>query len=161
VSERLDIRKTMTEARLEARDMGSSRIEAEHVLLVLASHPQAPAGRLLAAQGLDRAALRRAIDLEFENSLAGVGVRLADFFALPTAPALEGPRAMGQSCRLAIQRAMQARTGRGRARRLGSLHLLLGILKAEGGTAVRALAAIDVDRAELAARVRAELEQAA
>jgi hypothetical protein len=68
---------------------------------------------------------------------------------------------MGQSARLAIQRALKARIGRGRDRRLGSLHLLLGILTAQGGTAVRALDAIHVDRAELAGKVRAELERAA
>ena len=162
MSERFDIRKTVTEARLEARDMGCSRIEAEHMLLVLASHPQSPAGRLLAGQSLDRDAIRRAVDLEFERSLASIGVRLGDF-ALPpaTPPTPEGPRAMGQSARLAIQRALKARIGRGRDRRLGSLHLLLGILTAQGGTAVRALDAIHVDRAGLAAKVRAELEQAA
>ena len=162
MSERLDIRKTMREASLEARGLGSSRIEAEHVLLVLASHPQSPAGRLLADKGLDRDAIRRAMDREFEQSLATVGVRLGDFSLPPaTAPTPEGPRAIGQSTKLAIQRALKARIGRGRDRRLGSLHLLLGILTAQGGTAVRALDAIHVDRAELAAKVRAELERAA
>jgi hypothetical protein len=78
-------------------------------------------------------------------------------------PALQedGPRALEQSVKPALQRALRARVGRGGGRRLGSLHLLLGILSAKGGTVVRALAATDIDRAGLAAKVRTALEEAA
>jgi ATP-dependent Clp protease ATP-binding subunit ClpA len=162
VPEQADIRKLVTEARAEARAMNSPRIEAEHLLLALAARPDLPAGRLLAEQGLDRAALRRALDLEFERSLAAVGVDLASF-ALParTIASANDPRDLGQSARLAMQRAMQARTGRGRGRRLTSLHILLGILGAENGTAVRALAGIGAGRAGLMRSARSALEQAA
>ena len=44
---------------------------------------------------------------------------------------------------------------------MDSVHLLIGILSAEGGTVARALAMIEVDRRALIARARAGLERAA
>ena len=38
--ERADLRKIVAEAHSEARSLGASRIEAEHLLLALAAHPQ-------------------------------------------------------------------------------------------------------------------------
>ena len=72
-----------------------------------------------------------------------------------------GAPRLAHSAKLAFERALKARAGRGRDRRLDSLHLLLGIVSAEGGTVARALAAAEVDRAALAARARAALEHAA
>jgi D-alanyl-D-alanine carboxypeptidase len=163
VSDRLDIRRIVREARVEATAAGSARVEAEHLLLALSARPDTDAGRLLADQGLDHATLRRALDLEFEQSLAAVGVRLDDF-ALPaerTALVRES-RWLGRSVQIVIQRAMKARAGRGRdARRLQSLHLLVGVLTPTRGTVPRALAAIQVDRAALLATIRSHLERAA
>ena len=65
----MDIRKIVALARSEARALGSSRIEAEHMLLALASQPRLSAGRLLNEAGLDPAAIREALDLEFARSL--------------------------------------------------------------------------------------------
>jgi D-alanyl-D-alanine carboxypeptidase len=162
VSDLLDIRKTVAEARSEARALGSPRIEAEHLLLALASHPRSPAGRLLESEGLDGNALRNALGAEFRDSLSAAGVHVDELaMPAPTTPP-SGPRALGQSAKLALQRALRARAGRGRARRrLGSLHLLLGILEARAGTAVRALDRSGIDRARLKDRVRAHLAEAA
>jgi hypothetical protein len=142
--------------------MGGSRIEAEHVLLALAVHTEWPAGRLLCELDLDHEALRRAFDAEFKDSLAAVGISL-EAFALPAVSAVpgDGPRYLGQSTKVALQRALRARSGRGRARRLTSLHLLLGILQPEGGTTARALAAVGVDRNRLLGSVHVALEEAA
>ncbi|MGZ4199032.1 MAG: Clp protease N-terminal domain-containing protein [Thermoleophilia bacterium] len=157
-----DIRKIVTLSRTEARNLGSSRIEAEHLLLALASQPQLSAGLLLNSEGLDPTTIRGALDLEFARSLGAVGISLHGF-SLPDArlPVLGG-LPLGRSAKLALQRAIQARASRGRdRRRMDSLHLLIGILSAEGGTVARALAMIEVDRRALIARARAGLERAA
>lgn len=161
MSEVVDVRKIVSEARLEARAMSNSRIEAEHMLLALARHPELPAGRLLVERGLDYETIRHALDLEFERSLSAVGISLAGFSVPKAAAMTNDPRYLGHSAKLALQRALQARSGRGRGRRLGSLHVLLGILSAQGGTVVRALAAIDVDHNDVANSVRAAFRQAA
>ncbi len=162
MSERLNPRRIVAEARAEANALGSHRVEAEHLLLALSLRPDLDAGRLLADRGLDHETLRRALGLEFERSLAAVGIRL-DGFALPAPGSALGrdAHALGQSVKLCLQRALQSRAGRGRDRHLGSLNLLLGILTPPSGTVARALAAIDVDRDELAAIARTALEQAA
>ena len=158
----LDLRRTIRLARDEARAQGSARIEAEHLLLALASQPQLSAGRLLRATGLDPGAIRQALDLEFARSLGAVGISLHGFALPDTRLSVLGAVPMGRSAKLAWQRAIQARSGRGRdRRRLDSLHLLIGILAADGGTVARALALSGVDRRALADRARTELEQRA
>ena len=163
MSDRLDIRRIVREARVEATAAGSARVEAEHLLLALSARPDTNAGRLLVDEGLDHAALRRALDLEFERSLAAVGVRLDDF-ALPQERTrlVRESRLLGRSVQLAIQRALKAKAGRGRShRRLQSLHLLLALVTPELGTVPRALQAIGVDRVALLATIQSTLAQAA
>lgn len=163
MSDRLDVRRIVREARVEASAMGSARIEAEHLLLALSARPDTDAGRLLVERGLDRETLRRAVHLEFEQSLAGVGIRL-DAFDLPEVrtPLVRESRWLGRSVQLALQRAMKAKAGPGRARRqLRSLHLLIGILTPELGTVPRALATIGADHAALLATAHASIDQAA
>lgn len=158
----LDLRKIVRLARDEARAQGSSRIEAEHVLLALAVQPDLPAGRLLHDQGLDPEAIREALDLEFARSLGAVGISLHGFALPDTRLAVPGTLPMGRSAKLAWQRGIMARGGRGRDRvRFDSLHLLIGILTAEGGTVARALTMSGVDRHALAERARCELEDRA
>ena len=157
----MDIRKIVALAHSEARALGSSRIEAEHMLLALASQPRLSAGRLLNEAGLDPAAIREALDLEFARSLGAVGISLHGF-SLPDARlSVLGGLPLAQSAKLALQRAVKARTRRGHDRRLGSQHLLIGILGAEGGTVARALALIEVDRDALIAEAQAGLQRAA
>ena len=157
----MNIREIVEAARDEARALGSARIEAEHLLLALAGRPRLAAGRLLNAAGLDRASIREALDLEFARSLGAVGISLHGF-SLPDARlSVLGGLPLAQSAKLVLQRAIKARTGRGRNRRLDSLHLLVGILSAEGGTVARALALVEVDRGALLAQAREGLERAA
>lgn len=158
----LDLRKIIRVARDEARAQGSSRIEAEHLLLALADDPQLPAGRLLGDQGLGPDAIREALDLEFARSLGAVGISLHGFALPDKRLAVLGTLPMGRSAKLAWQRAIKARGGRGRDRlRFDSLHLLIGVLTADGGTVARALTMSGCDRRALADRARAELRQRA
>jgi ATP-dependent Clp protease ATP-binding subunit ClpA len=162
VPERLDPRRLVAEARDEARELGSSRVEAEHLLLALASHPETAAGRLLAEERLDPKTLRKALALDFERTLAMVGIRL-ESFALPEVrtSVARGPGSLGHSAKLAFERALKLRASQGRGRRPDSLDLLEGILNAEAGTVGRALAAIEVSRNEVVLKVREARERAA
>ncbi|GLW75036.1 hypothetical protein Kpho02_73330 [Kitasatospora phosalacinea] len=143
----------------EARRDGSATTDAHHLLLALAADPARQpdvAARLLAAAGLDRDAVRAALDREFEHSLRAVGVSPgAHGLSAPT-PSGERPR-LGASSKLAMERGFTAV----RKKDLTSAHLLLGVLSAELGTVPRALALAGVDRAGLAHRARAAAGQQA
>ena len=141
--------------RAEARQSGSSAVEAEHLLLAIAAHPGTSAHRVLAAAQLDRDALRAALDREFAASLRVAGVDLSDF-DLPVATA-DPERAvdLGTSAKLVLERAVRT-AGRGPGR-IRPAHLLLGVLDAEVGTVPRALALAGTDREQLIERTRAAL----
>ena len=141
--------------RAEARQSGSSAVEAEHLLLAIAAHPGTSAHRVLAAAQLDRDALRVALDREFAASLRVAGVDLSDF-DLPVATA-DPERAvdLGTSAKLVLERAVRT-AGRGPGR-IRPAHLLLGVLDAEVGTVPRALALAGTDREQLIERTRAAL----
>jgi ATP-dependent Clp protease ATP-binding subunit ClpA len=139
---------------VEAKQEGAKVIEAEHMLLALATHSDSVAGRLLTESGLDRARIASALGDEQRRSLAFAGVEpLNEKQAEVTE--LDGSLPLGTSAKAAIKRAMIAsRANRRRRLRLDSTHLLLGILLAELGTVPRALAIAGVDRAALISRTR-------
>ena len=155
-----DIRRLVAQARREARALGSPRIEAEHLLLALAASPNVAAGQLLASEGLKHEAVRRALDLEFERSLAAADIWLEGLSLLEARLPVMGQLPLAHSAKLALQRALKVRSAR-HERRLDSLHILLGILSSELGTVARALGAAEVDRGALAAAARAELDRVA
>ena len=169
---------TITErARSEAHEDGSAAVEAHHLLLAIAAdgagdpaedlagaaacvgHPAedlaGAAGvgdpaEILAGAGLDRQAVREALDREFEHSLSAAGVSLAAF-GLPRPRATgKPPTQLAASAKLALERGFASA---GRKKDLRPAHLPLGILRAEVGTVPRALALAGVDRAELVARL--------
>ncbi|BAJ26061.1 MULTISPECIES: Clp protease N-terminal domain-containing protein [Kitasatospora] len=156
----------------EARSDGSATVDAHHLLLALAAAPTtafdgAPATafddlsddddaarRVLAAAGLDRDAVRAALDREFAHSLRAVGVSPDTDRLPPPSPGTERPR-LGASTRLALERSF----GAARKKDQTSAHLLSGILAAEVGTVPRALALSGVDRERLAGRARAAADR--
>jgi ATP-dependent Clp protease ATP-binding subunit ClpA len=140
----------MDRGRDEARDDGSAAVEAQHLLLAVAAGPDASSRQALAAAGLDREAIRAALDRELEHSLAAVGVSAAAFDLPRPSPRPDRPSRLGASARLAVDRGF---SGVGK-KALRPAHLLLGILLAEAGTVPRALDLAGVDRAGLAERVR-------
>lgn len=144
----------MGRAEHEAREDGSTTVEAPHLLLAVAADPEPTTGRALAAVGLDERAVRAALDREFEHSLSAVGVS-ATRFDLPAPSRVPSHPGLGTSARLAVERGVAAGPGR---KDLHPAHLLLGILSAQVGTVPRALALAGVDRADLVARVRHELD---
>lgn len=137
----------------EARRDGSATIEAQHLLLAIASGPDAAPRRVLAAAGFDHQAVRDALDREFARSLAAAGVSAHAFVLPPAGNSLKQP-GHGASVGLAIGRGFAIA---GHKKDLQPAHLLLGILQAEVGTVPRALALAGVDRAALGQRVREAL----
>ena len=147
----------ITEGTTEARDDGSATVEAHHLLLAIAAEPEAATRDALTSAGLDRLAIRDALDREFEHSLSAAGVSLAAFGLPRPSPARERSTQMGASAKLALERGFASVP---RKKDLRPAHLLLGILRAEVGTVPRALALAGVDRAALMAGVLQELTSA-
>jgi len=144
------LKTVLTLAREEALRDGSATAEAHHLLLAVAGHPGAPAASVLASAGLDRAAIRQALDREFAQSLGAVGVSPSAFSLPPATPDPQRRPHLGASIPLTLERATKAAAGT----RPQPAHLLVGILQADVGTVPRALALAGVDRAGLLARAR-------
>jgi len=135
------------EARLDA----SMTVEAQHLLLAMAADRHSAAGQVLVSAGLDRDAIREALDRELQHSLSAAGVAGSAFGVPPASPDPRRTPHPGNSVRLALERGVASRARQD----MNSTHLLLGILKADLGTVPRALALAGVDRAELTARAGA------
>lgn len=90
-----DARQATVRAQDAARALGSSTIEAEHLLIALANHP------LMRGAGLDRESLIEALDAEAARSLAAVGVYASDF-DLPDPRPRPGDLRFGTSAKLSI-----------------------------------------------------------
>jgi ATP-dependent Clp protease ATP-binding subunit ClpA len=145
-----DARRVVRCAEREARSLGSSSIEAEHLLLALPWTNDAT----MAAAGLDRETVIGALEAERERSLMAVGIAAGDFDLPPRR--IEGRPAIAASARVALERALKTAAAR-KHRRVVAGHVLLGVLQAEAGTVPRALAQVGVDRQELRARAAAHL----
>jgi ATP-dependent Clp protease ATP-binding subunit ClpA len=132
-------------ARREAAAAGHDAVEAEHLLLALASR------REIQEFGLDRDALLTALAAEEQRSLAAVGVSAADYRLPAPARSTREPR-LATSAKLVLQRAVAVARRRG-DRRIRAQHLLLGVLSAEHGRVPRALAIASIDVAKLRAQL--------
>jgi hypothetical protein len=141
-----DARAVVKDADSEARRLGSRTIEAEHMLLALATGEPF---------GLDHDEVLRALEAERERSLMAVGISAGDF-DLPPAPVTR-PK-MAASAKVALGRSLRASVARS-DRRIEAGHILLGVLAAEAGTVPRALALADIDRDDLRARTAAWLDR--
>ena len=110
----------LLQARTCARLTGSASIEAEHLLLALASRPGTEAYAILRNAGLDADSVVEALAVEQAASLAAVGVT-----SLSAPPPSYVPVAhdVGESTRLALTRGAAAAKAR-KDRRMRSGHLL-------------------------------------
>ncbi|HEY8455388.1 MAG TPA: Clp protease N-terminal domain-containing protein [Actinopolymorphaceae bacterium] len=154
------MRDILLAAIVEAQRLGSSTVEAEHILLAVAADSHSSVGAFLAEEGLDHAAVLAALRHEREQALQSVGVAPRDPSTL-VATRIGRPK-WGQSARLALRHAQHAALGQpmsrhhGRQRirhRLAGENLLYGILSLELGTVPRALALAGHDRQALLARL--------
>lgn len=144
---------TITRACDVAAAGGFETVEAEHLLVALAQHADAPTARALQALGMTERAVRTALDDEYAGALNVVGV--SD--ALATRPTLPNGSAAtptwGQSATLVLGRALQAAAHRGQGR-IGDRHLLIALSQAEAGVIPRVLATLDVDASDIEAALR-------
>lgn len=143
--------RTFQVARQEATKNRSKSVEAEHLLLALASAPTTVCGRVLIEAGLDRERIEALLRQERSESLAFAGVQVRGGM-LPPASGRETPSRLGTSANEAIRRGVAIGHAENRVR-VGT-DLLLGILGADLGTVPRILALANIDRARLTARVK-------
>jgi len=144
-----DARIVALEATSVAAGLGSSSVEAEHLLISLAAG-DSRAGVALREVGLDAPELRDAVQRDFERVLGRVGID-ASGVDLPANCRRTKPR-WGASAKQGLERALVEAKRRG-DRKIGTEHILLGLLRAEHGTVPRVLAAEGIDRDELTGRL--------
>ena len=140
-----------------AKRLGAENVEPEHLLLGLAEG-STPAARAIAEAGMDAQVITAAIEADLVAMLEVVGVPASVVDAMPAAPrgdrpdfGVHGKRALEQAVRDAVRR---------NDRRIGSEHVLLGVLHAPSPTLTRVLARLDVEPARLAALVDVEVAAA-
>jgi ATP-dependent Clp protease ATP-binding subunit ClpA len=149
-----DARLVVKSAETHSRGLGSPTIEAEHLLLALASHePSLPS---LAEVGLNHDAVLEALDAVRERSLMAVGIAIGDF-DVPPAPVAQRPR-MAAPAKRALELSLREALALGH-RRIDTSHVLLALLRAQAGTVPRALAEAGVDRDDLRARTLAVIDR--
>jgi D-alanyl-D-alanine carboxypeptidase len=147
-------RDTVAIASEVASRLGAEQVEPEHLLLALACGGPHPAALALAEVGLDREAIATAIEEDLVAMLEIVGVPPAVVASTPAYPRLDRP-GLGPAAKRVLERALRA-AARRRSRRLGTEHLLLGLLEPPAVTVGRVLARLDVDPGRLAALVQVE-----
>jgi ATP-dependent Clp protease ATP-binding subunit ClpA len=144
-----DARRVAMQAGSVAAGLGSPSVEAEHLLVSLASGDD-PAGHALRDAGLEPEELREAIHRDFERVLGRVGID-ASGVELSANCRRSTPR-WGASAKHGLSRALEEAKRRG-DRHIGPEHILLGLLGADHGAVPRILSAEGIDRAELTARL--------
>ena len=145
---------------VEAKQDAAKYIEAEHMLLTLATNEESDACRLLNESGLTYQQLASALHEERRRTLAFAGVEPLDE-PQTAATELDRPLTLGTSAKVAIKRGLLAsRERRPRRPCIQSTELLLGILQAELGTVPRTLAIAGVDRAVLIVRAGNQMSKA-
>jgi ATP-dependent Clp protease ATP-binding subunit ClpA len=146
----------VAQAREEARLLGATRLEAEHLMLALSRQTAWDAGRVLVEAGLGYDRLRDALDAELQRSLEAVGVTASAVGLAERPLPAEGQPRWGASAKRTLEHAMVIVKTRG-DRRILPTHILLGALRAGEGTVPRALAAVGVDSMALVASAEATL----
>jgi ATP-dependent Clp protease ATP-binding subunit ClpA len=146
-----DARKAvLTSAADEAGRRGDRRIGTDHLLLALLHDPTSASARAL---GVDLQAAREASDALDRAALAAVGIDVGHLGRPARAAKARRRPPLTSGARAVLVRAVNdARAGR--ARRIGTPHLLLGLLTRERpDPAAELLAALGVDPAEVRARL--------
>jgi D-alanyl-D-alanine carboxypeptidase len=144
-----EARRVALKAHSVAAGLGSSSVEAEHLLVSLAG-TQHPAGAALREAGLEPEELHAAIQRDFERVLARVGIDAGGVDV--SANCRRTKLRWGASAKRGLERALEEAKRRG-DRKIGPEHILLGLLRAEHGTVPRLLAAEGIDRDELTGRL--------
>ena len=155
-----EARRAVERAQERARLLGAERVEPEHLLLVLTCGGSGDAAsRALAEAGIDDgAAVADAIEQDLVARLEVVGVPASVVASVPTHPRGDRPP-ISLAARNALERSLReaVRTG---SRRIGTEHLLLGVLRPPTAIVARILSRLDVDTERLVALVHVEIASA-
>lgn len=111
--------------------------------------------RAIDEAGLSRDAIAAAIEQDLVAALEVVGVPASVVACVPARPGADRPR-LSLAARDALERALREAVRRG-DRRIGTEHVLLGILRPPRGSVARVLARLDVEPERLAALVALEV----
>jgi ATP-dependent Clp protease ATP-binding subunit ClpA len=152
-----DLREVVLRTLEEARIHGSSSVEAEHLLLALATEAGGDARRVLGDAGLDHAAIEEALEEEFASSLMLVGVASGGLPA-PT-PRPQGERLSWGTSIKAVLRSASVTARAGGHRRMKTTHLLLAVLEPREGTVPRALRLANLDAQALITATQTALRE--
>ncbi len=140
--------KLVTEAVDLAHELGSTTVEAEHLLLAAVRRDDA-AATVLRGHGLDYDRLEAALTAETERSLAAVGVTATTtphFTRFPSKPRF------ATSAKVTLEGALKIAAER-RDKQISAGHVVLAALRPNRGTVPRALELAGVDRNELGAAI--------
>ena len=144
-----DAKYAALEATSVAAGLGSSSVEAEHLLISIASG-KSRAAYALRDVGLEPEEIREAIQRDFERVLRNVGID-AGGVDLPANCRRTKP-SWGTSAKQGLEKALVEAKRRG-DKKIGCEHILRGLLAAEHGTVPRILAAEGINRDELTGRL--------
>jgi ATP-dependent Clp protease ATP-binding subunit ClpA len=148
-------RDAVLRAIVTARRLGAEQVEPEHLLLALAAGQTDPAARALAELGLDPATIERAIEQDLVAALDVVGVPASVVESTPVYPGAPRP-GLSLAAKEALEAAVRAAAARG-DRRLGTEHLLLGLLDPPAFALRRLLVTLDVEVARIRALLQVEM----
>jgi ATP-dependent Clp protease ATP-binding subunit ClpA len=149
-----DSRRVVEVAQTAASRLGAEHVEPEHLLLALAGGCQDPAALALAEVGVDAGAIAQAIEDDLVAMLEVVGVPPSVVAATPAQPRHDRP-GLSAGAKQVLEHALHEALRR-RDRRLGTEHLLLGVLRPPAATVRRVLSRLDVEPERLAALVQVE-----
>lgn len=130
-------REIVTRGMDEAHALGSTTIEAEHLLAALAMST-GPVGGVLAQEGLTADRVRDLIREERSRSLASAGIRA------PSPAPTEGDLPLSTSAKAVLRRAVAASRGS-----ITDVTMATAVLGQEAGTVPRLLAIAGVDKERL------------
>ncbi|MEA2220840.1 MAG: hypothetical protein QOJ35_3466 [Solirubrobacteraceae bacterium] len=148
-------RRAVVRAQDHARRLGAEQVEPEHLLLALAGGVAGAAGRALAEAGLDCDAIEQAIERDLVIALEVVGVPASVVESTPAFPRADNP-GFSLPVKRALEHALREAVRRGQ-RRIGTEHLLLGLLVPPAVSVRRVLARLDVEPERLVALVQVEM----
>lgn len=148
-------------AEREALADGEELWGAEHLVLAALALAEGSARRAFERAGLDPDGYRAAIGRQHDAALASVGVEPCH--APAQTPIQASAKRFGPEGTANGRSLFQAAGALGRIGKdpFSGAHVIIALTEMEHGTAVRALAAMGVDRAALARSAREELEGAA
>jgi ATP-dependent Clp protease ATP-binding subunit ClpA len=150
-----DARAAVVAALDVAQRSGAEHVEPEHLLLALAEGHATTASQAIAEAGLDARAIEDAIEQDLVAALEAVGVPAQVVASTPIHPRADKP-GFAVGTKQALEQALAQAVRRG-DRRMGSEHVLLGLIDPPAVGVARVLRVLGVPPHRLAELVQVEM----